>query len=128
MCETKRRNIENAKKTRQKNPEFYAEISRTNGRKAIEKCKGVKRPHVSEKSRISSINHWKENHEKMRDILSSQFEVISSTGEVFKTNRLEDFCKERELPYTSIWKTSRTNKPVSKGRAKGWICKKILHN
>ena len=124
--ELKKQIIENGKKTRAKNKEFYANISRKNGLKAKEKCTGVKCP--SKGSSERSKKQWSENYNKMRDSLSSYFEVFSPEGKSFKTNRLEEFCDVNGLTYTSLWNSSRTNKPVKKGKAKGWICKKILHN
>jgi hypothetical protein len=61
----------------------------------------------------------------MRDALSSSFEVVSPEGNRYVTNRLEDFCKERALPYTTIWRISISNKMPIKGKAKGWFCKRI---
>ncbi len=65
------------------------------------------------------------NKELFRDMLSSWFLVISPDKVEYKTNRLKDFCKEKNLTYVSIWNTSLTNKVVSKGKSKGWICQKI---
>jgi hypothetical protein len=67
---------------------------------------------------------WKDK-DKMRDALSSFFLVISPIGKVEKTNRLQDFCKVNNLPYTTIWKSSIGNNIIKKGKAKGWICKKV---
>jgi hypothetical protein len=105
--------------------EFYDEISRKNLKKAIEKNIGKKRPdHAIFMSNISQ-NMWSENKEKMRDILSSTFEVNCPEGNIYITNRLEDFCKEKNLPYTTIWKITITSKKPTKGKAKGWFCKRI---
>ena len=117
--------IENGKKTRLMNKEFYDEISRTNGRKAKEKCTGTKRPHISVKSRNNAIEMWKKDYEGMRDNLSSFFIITTPDGVKITTNRLEEFCKTHDLCYTALWNTSRTNKPVKKGKSKNYICKKI---
>lgn len=121
--EIKNKVIENGKKTRSNNKEYYDSISRTNGKKAKEKCTGVKCPLKGDSERTKK--QWKENYNKMRDSLSNYFLVVSPTGQEFTTNRLEEFCEQNELTYTSTWNTSRTNKPVKKGKSKGWICKKI---
>lgn len=80
-------------------------------------------------ARISEISKkiWAnpEYKEKFRDILASTFDVYSPDGTIYKTNRLQDFCKEKNLGYTSLWNTSRTNMYVKKGRSKGWKCQKI---
>lgn len=117
------------KKTRNKNKQYYDNISIDNLRKTWETNRGKKRPEHAELMKKSSYFHqmWNENNkEKSRDLFSSWFLVCSPTGEQYKTNRLQDFCKDMDLPYTSIWKTSTTNKPSSKGKAKGWICQKII--
>jgi hypothetical protein len=121
--ELKRQIIENGRLTRLKNKEYYDNISRVNGAKAKEKCTGVKCPAKGSSERSKKV--WRENYEKMRDSLSNYFLVQSPTGEKYTTNRLEDFCKEKNLTYTSLWNTSRTNKQVKKGKSKGWSCKKI---
>lgn len=121
--ELKRQIIESGRQTRLKNKEYYDNISRVNGVKAKEKCTGVKCPTKGSSERSKKV--WKENYEKMRDSLSNYFLVQSPAGEKYTTNRLEDFCKEKNLTYTSLWNTSRTNKQVKKGKSKGWSCKKI---
>lgn len=122
--EIKKQVIENSKKTRLTNKDYYDNISRINGRKSKEKCTGVKCPSKGDSERIKK--QWRENYEKMRDSLSNYFLVISPTGDEYKTNRLEEFCKQKDLTYTSLWNTSRTNKHIKKGKSKGWICKKIF--
>jgi hypothetical protein len=123
--EAKQKCIDSVKHTRQKNPEKYKNIALNNLQKAIVKNKGRKRPEHS--ILISNImkNFWKEDKEKMRDSLSSFFLVTSPEGNSFETNRLEEFCLDKNLPYTSIWKSSVSNKIIKKGKAKGWLCKKI---
>lgn len=126
--EIKQKVIDKMIQTKLSNKEYYGNISRENGKKAKEKCAGVKRPQISEKSRENSKKMWSENYERLRDCLSSHFEVVSPIGEKFITNRLQDFCIQKNLTYTSLWKTSTNNKLVKKGRSKGWTCKKISHN
>lgn len=121
--EIKKQVIENGKKTRLENKEYYDNISRINGRKAKEKCSGVKCPSKGDSERTKK--QWRENYDKMRNSLSNYFLVISPDGQEYKTNRLEEFCEQKDLTYTSVWNTSRTDKPVKKGKSKGWICKKI---
>lgn len=115
--------IEKSRQTKLKNKEYYANISRTNGMKAREKCTGMKCPSKGNSERIRL--QWKENYDKMRDSLSNFFEIVDPDGNIFITNRLEEFCKDNDITYTSLWNTSRTNKPVKKGKSKGWLCKKI---
>ena len=122
--ETRRENILN-------NPDLkrhLLENSLNNLKKAVESNKGRKRPEHSKimREKSSFLKMWSpENKEKSRDLFSSNFQVISPSGETYCTNRLESFCKEHKLTYVSVWNTSRTNKPVSKGKSKGWICKII---
>lgn len=103
-----------------------AEICKQNVRKAIAYNTGRKRPQQSKimKEKSALYEFWS-NKEEARDKIASVFEVISPTGEIYNTNRLEDFCREYGLCYVSVWNTSRTHKPVSKGSSKGWKCQKI---
>lgn len=116
---------ESAKKTKERNKDKYDAIAKENLKKAIEANTGKKRPDQSEHMKVWAKEYWKENKEFLRDKLSTYFELTSPSTVVYNTNRLEDFCIQHGLTYTSIWKTSITNKPVSKGRSKGWLCKKI---
>lgn len=95
--------------------------------KAAKVNKGKKKPWFSEYASNKNKEMWKNNREEMRDKLSSTFLVESPEGISYNTNRLGDFCKEHNIPYTSLWNTSRTNKPIKKGKAKGWKCKIIQH-
>jgi hypothetical protein len=123
--EIKKRVIDSSKITKNKNKEKYLNIAKENLKKAVEANTGKKRPDQSKHMREWAKQYWIENKEKIRDILSSFFELTSPTGIVYNTNRLQDFCNQHELSYTTIWKTSITNKPVKKGKCKSWICKKI---
>jgi hypothetical protein len=116
---------ESAKRTRLKNKEKYDNISKENLKKAVEKNTGRKRPEHSDFMKTWSKQNWEKNKDKIRDALSSTFELTSPAGIVYTTNRLQDFCKEHDLTYTSVWITTITNKPVKKGKSKGWLCKKI---
>lgn len=87
---------------------------------------GKIRPEHSEYMRENSyLLTIQSDIESYRDLLSSWFKIISPDGVEYKTNRLEDFCKENQLGYTALWNSSRTNKIVSKGKSKGWICERI---
>lgn len=112
--------------TRSKNKPKYDAISKENLKKAVIKNTGCNRPEHSAimKHKSVFIERWK-NKEEMRDLLSSTFEVTSPIGKTFTTNRLQDFCEQNRLTYVSIWKSSKTNLPIKKGKSKGWICKKI---
>lgn len=104
----------------------YKQIALKNLKKAVEVNTGKKRPEHSEFMKDWAINHWKENKDYMRDCLSSKFKVTSPTGEEIVTNRLEGWCKENKLPYTTLWVSSNKNgKQVTKGKAKGWKCELI---
>lgn len=117
--------IEQMKSTKLKNPQKYKKIAIKNLKKAIEKNTGKQRPdHSMFMSEWATIN-WKKNKEKIRDVLSSTFVVTSPNGKTTTTNRLQEFCKNNNIPYVSIWNSSVHNKPVKKGKAKGWLCKKI---
>lgn len=104
----------------------HNEKRKQNVKKAIAFNTGRKRPKQSlimkEKSALYEL--WSDK-ERARDLLSSWFCVISPAGEEYKTNRLEEFCTKHGLSYVSVWNTSRTGKPVSKGSSKGWKCQKI---
>ena len=123
------RNKENSKKRLMEDEDWAARkkiIAKNNLQKAVIANTGKKRPEHSKimKEKSPLLKMW-ENKEQHRNLLASEFEVVSPDGLVYNTNRLEDFCKEHELSYVSVWNTSRTNKPVTKGRSKGWQCKKI---
>ena len=117
--------IENAKITRNNNKQFYSSISKTNIKLAIESNKGRKRPNHSLFMKKQSKSFWKKNKEAMRDALSSTFRIISPEGDVFITNRLQEFCEKNNLTYTTLWNTSKTGLTPKKGKCKGWICKII---
>jgi len=60
--------------------------------------------------KIHFTEMWAKNKEKMRNSLSSWFLVIDPEQKEYTTNRLQDFCNERNLAYTSLWKTCKTGK------------------
>jgi hypothetical protein len=107
---------------------YLNSISKRNLEKAILKNTGKKRPEHSilMKQKGQLKEKWDKDKENMRNKLSSYFEVTSPDNIKYITNRLEDFCKENNLSYTTLWKTSKTNISPKKGKSKGWICKKIL--
>lgn len=121
---TKKMVTERGMLTKSLNIEHYSNISRENGRKAKEKCTGVPCPSKGNSQKVKLA--WRNNYDKMRDALASWFRVTSPDGIVYNTNRLEEFCRDNNLTYVSLWNSSRTNKPVKKGKTKGWICEKIL--
>ena len=116
--------------TCKKNGTYHTESrkiqQKINTKKAADKAKGKKRPEHAAFMEKWAKKLWEENKEKMRDCLSTTFEVVSPEGIVYTTNRLQDFCDTHNLPYTSLWNTTRTNKCVKKGKSKGWKCKIIL--
>lgn len=108
--------------TRCLNKDRYDDISRQNLQKAVDTNTGKKRPAHADLMTAHMSLLWKENKEGMRDAMASTFLVVSPEGIDYTTNRLQEFCVERGLTYVSVWNTSRTGKPVTKGKAKGWIC------
>lgn len=123
-----------------KNPEIAAKVVQTkkqlglyhtpnvisannnNLKKAIEHNTGKKRPEHSITMSSWAKNNWQDNKEKIRNCLSSYFCLTSPTGVEYRTNRLEEFCKVNDLPYTTIWKISSTGISPKKGKAKDWYC------
>jgi len=126
--EQTRKKVSEAIKVIRNDPEkklHYDDISRENLKKAVEKNTGRKKPGHSKFMKEWAKSNWVDNKEKMRDSLSSYFEVVCPEGNVYKTNRLEEFCQLRNLAYTTLWNTSKTGKPSTKGRSKGWVCRKV---
>lgn len=120
---------ENAQRTRALDPEKYKLISIANCKKATEKNIGTKRPkEFCELIRNQSKLRWETNKEAMRDALSSWYIVIDPMGNEEKTNRLEDYCLQRYLSYATMLKTINTEKTPNRGKAKGWLCRKITQN
>lgn len=117
--------VSSYKATRNADREKYDAISRNNVKAAIKKNTGRKKPEHSEYMSNKMKKHWHDNKELIRDTLSSLFQLTDPTGLVYNTNRLQDFCKEHNLTYVSVWCSTKTGKPVTKGKAKGWLCKKI---
>lgn len=122
--EVVQRNLE----SRRSNGNWFTESKRqaslANLSKAVEYNTGRKRPeHSALMKEKSSLNEMWKDKDGMRDKLSSEFTVVDPEGNVYNTNRLQEFCEDRNLTYVSVWNTSRTGKPVKKGKAKGWMCK-----
>jgi len=105
--------------------ERLADVSRQNLKKAVAVNTGKKRPDHGRLMAPHFRNLWATKKDELRDALSSTFLVTSPTGKVFTTNRLEEFCKNNNLTYVPVWNSSRTGKPVTKGKSKGWLCTKI---
>jgi hypothetical protein len=116
---------ESQKKLKIGNPK-YVSIAKENLKKALEVNTGKKRPEHSEFMKDWATNYWKENKDYIRDCLSSTFKITSPNGEEIITNRFEDWCKENNLPHSTLWVSSSKNgKIVTKGKAKGWKCELI---
>jgi hypothetical protein len=115
----------NGRYTSPKRIERLKQISSSGGRAAAE----YKKNNTEYSKKMSEISKktWRNPSykDKMKNILSSTFEVVSPEKIVYNTNRLENFCKKHGLTYVSLWNTTRTNKCVKKGKAKGWKCKII---
>jgi len=102
----------------------HKNASKNNLQKACDANLGKKRPEHSEFMKNQMQHHWKNNKELIRDSLSSYFCLVSPSGVEYRTNRLYDFCKDNDLPYTTIWSTSISGVTPKKGKAKGWNCVK----
>lgn len=114
------------RETHKQNPEKYTAIARANIKKAVAAVVGSKHSAERiERARSVTQQRWQHNYDKMCDAMSSTFEVISPDGDTFITRKLESFCAEHGLPYTTVWKTSILGRPCLRGRAKGWQCKRV---
>jgi hypothetical protein len=100
-----------------------------NLKKAVQTNTGSKKPNHSQFMKINSriVDLWKNDREYLRDCISSTYKLISPQGEEYITNRLGELCEEHNLPFTTVWGNSKSELPISKGKAKGWKCI-ILNN
>ena len=57
--------------------------------------------------------------------IGSIFEVIDPEGRNYIVSDLKRFCYDNDVPYVSLWRTSKEGTPLKRGKAKGWICKLI---
>lgn len=122
--EIKQKVLSGLKKKREENKEKYLAISLAN----LKKANNVGSVRTTETKRLMSVGvrkRWEENREEWLKSMRSTFLVTSPQGIEYKTDELEKFCKDNNLTYTSVWNTSKTQKPVKKGKSKGWSCKKI---
>jgi len=103
---------------------FNLEANLKNLELAIAKNTGSKRPEHAEFMQNWAKKNWELNKESLRDALSTTFDIISPTGVKYTTNRLEQFCKDNDLPYSTLWTTSVTGVTPKKGKSKGWLCMK----
>jgi hypothetical protein len=117
---------ESIKYTKSKNNKKYKDIAYKNLKKAIDSNTGKKRPKHSLFMKTHSKEMWKNNKEKMRDKLSSWFSIKDPNGNEYQTNRLQEFCLTKQIPYTTLWKSSVSETVIRKGKLKGWTCKKII--
>ena len=111
--------------TKNKNKEYYDEISKKNLEKAVTANTGKKRPEHSELMKVKAKLMWSDSDYKnrWRDNNSSTYTIISPEGCVIITNRLAEFCDENKFCYTTLWKSAHNNTPVIKrGKLKGWKC------
>lgn len=123
--DVKKRVSEKQKKLKNGNSK-YVKIAKENLKKAIQSNTGKKRPEHSEFMKEWASNYWKENKEYIRNCLSSTFKITTLEGEEIITNRLEEWCKENKLPYTTLWiSSSKNGKIITKGKVKGWKCELI---
>ena len=120
--ETVKKHVETKLKNGSYHTESFTNSCIKNLEKAIKYNTGRLRPeHAACMSKVST-EYWKNNKETWRDLHSSYFRVISPTGVEYRTNRLKDWCKENNLPYTTIWGVSVSGKIPKKGKALGWSC------
>ena len=121
-----RNKVSESQKKLKSGNEKYAKIAKENLKKAIEANTGKKRPQHSEFMKEWSTSYWKRNKEYIRDCLSSTFKITSPEEEETITNRLKDWCKKNNLPYSTLWiSSSKNGKIITKGKAKGWKCELI---
>lgn len=121
--ETVRRNVENRRVT-----DKAIAAAKRNINAAIDYNTGRKRPEHSSlmKNESHLLKMMENDYDGWRDSLgSSQYELISPSGCSIITTRVKDFCKENDIPYTTIYASVKSGKAVSKGKAKGWIAIKL---
>lgn len=122
------RNRHSVATTKAKNPEKYREIARENLVKASDANRGKKRPEHAERMRDIAREIWKRPgvKQKFKDTKNAWFEVTTPEGRVILTNRLTELCEEYIIPFNTMWTNTKSEKPISKGQAKGWKCKQII--
>jgi histidinol phosphatase-like enzyme len=118
--DVKQKVIKFGKITRNKNKQYYDDISRKNLKRAIDNNIGRKRPEHS-KLMKNHMNALWANKEKFRDYISSTYKLISPSNDEFITNRLSDFAKEHNLAFTTLCTNDNGRVPI-KGKNKGWSC------
>lgn len=57
--------------------------------------------------------------------MMKQYCVVDPYGVQYEVVGLKQFAKEHNLPLVSLWYSEKANRPITKGRAKGWFCVKI---
>lgn len=110
--------------SRKASDNFNLEANLKNLELAVAKNTGAKRPDHAKFMKEWAKENWEKNKETLRDALSTTFDIISPSGVKYTTNRLEEFCKDNDLPYSTLWNTSVTGVSPKKGKAKGWLCMK----
>jgi hypothetical protein len=137
--EVKAKQKSSLKETHLRNPEKYSNVGRKNILKAlavsqlnkgksyeeiygIEKAKKIKvaqRKGLIEQKRVYLSDP--DRKRKFLDSISGIYKIISPNGEIFESNRLTNFCKERNFAFRSFWGSSQNDgKQITKGNAKGW--------
>lgn len=106
----------------------YRKIAIDNLVKASNSNRGRKRPEHAERMKKIAREVWNRPNvkEKFKDTKNGWFEVTTPKGEVIHTNRLTEVCKEYSIPFNTMWINTKSEKPITKGQAKGWKCKQII--
>lgn len=128
--ECKKKNLETRRKNDLLNPDrvvIKKQTSILNLKKAIQHNTGRKRPRQSAIMKDKGLlkKAWMKNKEEFRDKLSNSFIVISPENIPTTTNRLTEFCSKHNLPFVSLWCNTKSDKKITKGKAKGWRCIQI---
>jgi hypothetical protein len=114
--ETNKRRFENDDVYRRRKIEVAIDnLKRTNN-------EGRKRPRQAMLMRDHMTGLWETKRDVIIDSMSGSYQLISPEGRLFETNRLTEFCKQEQLPFVSIWSNTKYDKPITKGKAKGWCC------
>lgn len=119
-----KKNIESRKITRQARKEHYDAISIQNLSKTWESNKGKKRPEHSllMKQRGELKQRWIDKKEQIRDEISGTYKLIDPDNHEYITNRLGEFCIQKNFSFTTIWAASKRGTIITKGKSKGWTC------
>ncbi len=122
--EIARKNVESCRA----NGSYYSEARKCSQKLATESATihntGKTRPdHAALMKQLAKERGWAPPKPK-----ASTFKITAPDGTIYVTNELQKWCKERSLPYTTIWGNYEEDRPIKKGRAKGWRCIKVTND